>query len=95
MPYIKPELRKLFDEDIDKIVRTVRQQERKGVTGEGLLNYVISRLLHCYLRRLKYADLNRIVGVLECAKLEFYQQIVRPYEALKRMVNGSVSKWDK
>ncbi len=31
-----------------------------------------------------------VIGVLECAKLELYARVVRPYEDVKKMLNGDV-----
>ena len=44
-------------------------------------------LVNSYLRsaaedagRVRYAHLNEVVGVLECAKLELYRRVASPYE---------------
>jgi hypothetical protein len=54
-------------------------------TNTGELNYVITRQLDAYLARkgVRYANLNEVVGVLECAKLEIYRRIVAIYEDRK------------
>lgn len=52
----------------------------------GELNYVITKACLYYLgpwgedNPLSYDRLNEIVGVLECAKLEFYRRLVSPHE---------------
>jgi len=58
--------------------------------GAGELNYALTRLIDEYLSRrsaaagrLRYADLNEAIGVLECAKLELYRRVVAPYEDVK------------
>ena len=58
----------------------------------GELNYSITKLIDGYvsLYGLKYETLNAIVGVLECAKAEFYRRVVAPYEDLKIQENGDV-----
>ncbi len=58
----------------------------------GELNYVISMLCDDYLKRYGtiYDSLNEVVGVLECAKLEFYRRIVTPYEEDKISLNGDI-----
>jgi hypothetical protein len=38
----------------------------------------------------KYDDYNTIIGVLECAKLEFYRRAVASYEDRKIKENGDV-----
>jgi len=59
---------------------------------KGDLNFVISKLLHTHLHSqgCNYATCNDIIGVLECAKLEFYRKIVSPYEDTKIIENGDL-----
>ena len=58
----------------------------------GELNYMISTLLDEYLieKGKKYANINEVIGVLECAKLELYRRIAVPYEGEKIETNGDV-----
>jgi len=58
----------------------------------GDLNFVITSICHEYLTRMgkDYIHLNEIVGVLECAKQEFYRKIAVPYEEAKEEENGPV-----
>jgi hypothetical protein len=62
------------------------------IESEGELNYAITRLGLILLRKLgkNYANINGIVGVIECAKLEFYRRIAAPYEDDKRKENGDI-----
>ena len=39
---------------------------------------------------LSYAEINRIIGALECAKLEIYRRLAVPYEDEKIILNGDV-----
>jgi hypothetical protein len=59
---------------------------------DGELNYLITKLVKTYLRRLNvsYTAYNAAIGVLECAKLELYRRSVSPYEDLKCRDNGDV-----
>jgi hypothetical protein len=41
-------------------------------------------------KTLNYSDYNEIIGVLECAKMEFYRRLAAPYEDSKIIVNGDV-----
>ena len=79
MPYIRQELRE-------------RLEDGELPDNEGELNYVITGLLDDYLSAygLNYTNLNALVGVLECAKLELYRRIVSPYEDEKLETNGDV-----
>lgn len=68
------------------------QVKHDGATSSGELNYAITRLCNNYLfdKGLRYATLNEIVGVLECAKLEFYRRMAAGYEDKKKDENGDV-----
>ena len=80
MPYIK-------QEDRDQL-----NNDPLTPANEGEMNYVISDLLDDYLSAygLNYANVNALVGVLECAKLELYRRIAAPYEDKKIQENGDV-----
>jgi len=59
----------------------------------GELNYAISKLADAYLAEkggVRYAHLNEVVGVLECAKLELYRRLAAPYEDAKIAEAGDV-----
>jgi len=85
MPYINKQCR----QNIDLLV--------SNINNPGVLNYVISSIVHKYIRDfgLRYQVLNEVIGVLECAKLELYRQIASPYEDIKKKENGSVSELDR
>ena len=84
MPYILPEDRFKFDEAAIKI----------GTTAEcaGDLNYAITVIAHTYLKKkgIRYANINEVMGALECCKLEVYRAIAAPYENDKIVANGPV-----
>ena len=89
MPYIKPECRHVLTKYIDPLAIRI---------GNGSeLNYVITKLVHIWLtdRDINYARLNSAIGVLECAKLELYRQVVGNYEDCKQVENGPVSELDE
>ncbi len=91
MPYIKKENRAKIDVVVTQLV--------DAVESPGEINYAITRFLHSLVaivrqRNFGYALLNALIGVLECAKLEFYRMVVAPYENKKRMENGPVSDLD-
>jgi hypothetical protein len=58
----------------------------------GELNFIISTFIANYIREkgLKYANLNEMVGALECAKMELNRVIIGPYEDQKIQENGPV-----
>ena len=79
MPYIKDENKKYLNID-DKIIDT-----------PGSLNYLITQaIMHFLPANYNYSDLNAVIGVLECAKQEFYRRVVVPYEEKKKEENGDV-----
>lgn len=80
MPYVYTEAR-------DRLYFNPRDPETPGE-----LNYVITLLLNKFIREhgKNYETLNKVVGVLECAKLELYRRVVAPYEDEKCKENGDV-----
>jgi hypothetical protein len=86
MPYVKEEL------------RTALEFLNPMPSNAGELNYAISHLCHRYIvetrKGVSYANCNEVMGVLDCAKLEFYRTVVAPYEDVKMAENGPVSALD-
>jgi len=85
MPYIKKLDRTKFYPLIYDIADKIK--------SEGELNYAITCIILEYLnnnRPNSYALLNKIIGVLECIKQEFYRRMVIPYEEKKIEENGEV-----
>lgn len=87
MPYIKQAARAQFEEPLKLLMEKLDNTVQEDV--DGCLNYVITRLLH-HVYPIKYFYLNRAIGVLECAKLEYYRAVAAPYEDIKRKENGEV-----
>ncbi|KKN25215.1 hypothetical protein LCGC14_0886960 [marine sediment metagenome] len=58
----------------------------------GELNYAITEMMINYLNRkgVSYTNMNEVIGVLECAKLELYRRMTAPYEDVKIDENGDV-----
>lgn len=93
MPYIE-------QKDRDKIIkRTVFAAENTFIginVGEinkpGELNYAITEMVIDYINRkgVSYTNMNEVVGVLECAKMELYRRMAAPYEDIKIEENGDV-----
>ncbi len=83
MPYINKEDRRRVDLILDSMPNL----------SIGELNYCITKLCKAYLNRytfLGYKHINDIIGVLECAKMEFYRRVGLPYEDKKAKENGDV-----
>ena len=81
MPYIQKEKRYKL------VAETLESPE-----SPGELNYTITTLCNEYLKLkgVNYTNMNEVIGVLECAKLELYRRMVAPYEDVKKEENGDV-----
>lgn len=85
MPYIKKNERVRFENALHQIMQNLPQ-------NAGELNYMITRICDIYLqiKGKNYANINEIVGVLECLKLEIYRRVAANYEEEKMKLNGEV-----
>ena len=93
MPYIKQEQRAQVDAQIKELTNSILNTIGDDKTQRaGVLNYTITKLLsEVYtLDKVRYNDLNEIMGMFECCKHEFYRMGITPYENLKLLENGSV-----
>ena len=81
MPYINQKARE-----------QVEPTSSRPAATAGELNYQITRLALQYMNTHGrcYMTFNEIIGVLECAKLEFYRRIIDPHEDYKQRENGDV-----
>jgi hypothetical protein len=79
MPYIKYERRE-----------KIAMLDNPRTVGE--LNYLITSACVEWIERndLSYSTINEVIGVLECAKLEFYRRMASPYEDKRKEENGDV-----
>lgn len=87
MPYIPSHRREALT--AGKILQLPTEPARPGE-----LNFLITKMCLRYLRGglepHTYTDLNTIIGVLECVKLEFYRRVVICYEDEKIKEHGDV-----
>lgn len=87
MPYISPAERLKLDFTIKSLAALLKTSENY----EGNLNYCISTLAdNLLIDNFSYGELNKIIGALECAKLELYRRLAAPYEDQKIIINGDV-----
>jgi len=86
MPYIAEEERETLDNNIELLANSIR--------NEGEANYAITRILciACGISEPKYSKINKAIGILECAKLEFYRRL-SSYEDIKIRDNGDVYEY--
>ena len=92
MPYIAQEKRAYAQSRFGYFGRTdVIVEEQKNQAG--CLELLHFRPLERGLedkRVISYRNINELIGVLECAKLELYRRVASPYEDEKIQSNGDV-----
>jgi hypothetical protein len=79
MPYISKNDRKILDHEINILISCIKCLEKK----EGAANYTISRILAGSLKPengWNYSSLADVIKTYECAKIEFYNRMLTPYE---------------
>lgn len=86
MPYILRGRRERYNQ----LLADLTAEFMRGGSEPGELNYIISSLIRRAYPDLNYKKINEIIGVLECAKLEYYRMLAAPYENEKRIINGDV-----
>ena len=87
MPYIKLEERAKWNEfskDICEIIEKTPVEKK-----EGQLNYLFTKILKGAYPP-SYFNYNRVIGLLECVKQEFYRKDVSKYEEEKIKENGEI-----
>lgn len=64
---------------------------------EGLMNYTVTNLLDAMKvnsDHWRYKHINRVVGVLDCIKMEFYRRLAANYEDSAKETNGDLSIYE-
>ena len=94
MPYIKKENREKVDKEINALIEKIIETPANELNGT--LNYIITRLLESSMTgEIRYNKINNMVGVLECAKMEMYDRIAKPYEFKKMCEEGDVKETEE
>jgi hypothetical protein len=90
MPYIPADKRTNLDDPLASLAAKVIVEDSRSQAG--VLNYCITALFNEVLktRGINYSNVNELIGVLECAKLELYRRVASPYEDEKIQSNGDV-----
>jgi hypothetical protein len=89
MPYI-PQTRR------DEIHNELFDNETGGIgwapQNAGDLNFLVTCFIDNYILEhgVRYANVNEMIGALECCKLELYRILIAPYEDVKIAENGGV-----
>ena len=91
MPYIKQKDRVALRPLVEALMDELSKQKSMD-KAVGTVNYTFSRILGRVLNihGLRYCNLNALIGVLECCKMELYRRIAVPYEEKKIADNGDV-----
>lgn len=90
MPYIPQENREILNDKMQKLTNYINTNQ----ISIGEMNFIISSILNTYIQKkskdstFNYNVCNSLVGVLECAKLELYRQVIEDYEDQKINENG-------
>lgn len=86
MPYVQSSDRQRVSRQLAALAKKLEGQP------VGVYNYTISRLVDDFLckKGLSYANINQMIGMLECVKLELYRRVAGPYETAKQHTNGEV-----
>ena len=87
LPYVKTENRAKYEKALTELIDILKSLPTEEVDGE--LNYVVTKILK-QVYPLRYFHINKAIGVLECAKLEFYRRVAAPYEDKKMKESGDV-----
>ena len=97
MPYINQVARDILEPKIDALAQLLKSYSDDEI--EGVMNYTITELINRGMKRdeWRYKWINRLMGVLECVKFEFYRRLVSPYEdeAIKKSGDIQAYKIDK
>jgi hypothetical protein len=91
-PYIAGEKRPDKDQLIDQLIEILRDDPKI----DGSVNYVITRIVAGSLRPdtgWSYTIASDAVKAFECAKLEFYDRILKPLELDARKRNGDIREY--
>ena len=88
MPYIPKESRIAYDPIIRQFVDTLKYAAEDKIDGH--INYVFSSILKNIYAPPSYYKYNRLIGVLECIKFEFYRRWISVYEEQKKNENGDI-----
>lgn len=89
MPYIKQEDRAKIDPELFELIGAIDQAYPDGAPA-GVLNYIVTRLMLNTTRKLSYARINELVGMLSCAQAEYYRRVATSYENQKITDHGDV-----
>ncbi len=92
MPYIKKEIRDFLAKWLDGLDVNLVQLTQKGKKNNGIITYVIYKILIDVYSNGNYEVKSNALKVLESAKLEFYREVLGPYEEKAKKRNGRIER---
>jgi hypothetical protein len=92
MPYVKPELRKEVEDygELHHLLEWLIEKTKNGAENNGIVTYVIYAIIKKVYEDGNYETMSNALKVMESAKDEFLENILRPYEKKKKELNGDV-----
>lgn len=92
MPYITSELRKEVEDwgELHHLVNYLKKVTKNGKENNGIVTYVVYKIIKEVYGEGNYESMSNALKVLESAKDEFLENILRPYEKRKLEINGDV-----
>lgn len=91
MPYINDDMREEVDGDISNILEYVDSVKKDGNKIDGLINYIITKIVVESFKPLSYSTGSDMIKTLECSKLEIYRRLLSPYENNAVERNGDLA----
>ena len=85
MPYIPKERRRLYDDNIEGLIKTLNGSGKKA----GDICFVITRVIDGTLGK-DFTEMALAIGILGATKEEYYRRVVVKYESRKCAENGEV-----
>ena len=92
MPYIPQDARPKHQSAIDNTVKKLVALTDENDVG-GNMNYIISSICNRWLKEsggTRYYKIEKLIGCLECIKLELYRRVAAEYEDKAIDKNGDI-----
>jgi hypothetical protein len=97
MPYINQKDRAFIEDDLAKLVVTLKEVDGRCPCSPGLLNYAVTRLV---LRTMcpgtwSYSTISSAIRILEDAAKEMRRRLLDPYEDKAIQKNGDIPEYEE
>lgn len=92
MPYIKQKLKDEVENwgELHHLLEFLAKKTEGGKVNNGVVTYVVYAIIKKVYGEGNYESMSNALKILESAKDEFLENILRPYEKLKKKENGDV-----